>query len=146
MVIDLAQVQRWADQVQALPDGTVEQAAQALGLTGRLVARTSNVTTVEPLPRGVHELELVHDRHGLVRLDLELAEGFTREALDRALGPGVTGPRIGPDLPLQRRHLVSRPDRPNDCVLYAEFESEGDELPAGSVSTMLMLMRERRSS
>ncbi len=141
-MIDLARLQQWTEDLQRLPDGPLEQAAQTLGLTGSLVARSDRIAAVTPLPEGVHELDLVRNEHGLTRIDLELEQGFSCEDLDRVLGTGINGPRVGPHSPHQRRYLRSRPDLPSYCVVYAEFTDQ--ELQPGSVSTTLTVMRERR--
>jgi hypothetical protein len=141
-MIDLDRVRHWTELLQGLPDGSLEQAAHALGLSGTLAARSARSAAVEPSPAGALELVLVRDEHGLTRVDLELAAGVSREQLDRALGPGVTGPQASPGAPWQRRHLRASPGRPHYCVVYAEFD--GEEPSPDAVTALLTVMRERR--
>ena len=146
MTITLDQIRTWSEQLCTLPALDFTGALGALGVTGSLVKKTSDYSTVEPPPRGASRLALTRENLGrnkgnLGEVEITLdATKITRSELDARFGAGNVAPRVDFDRPYVVAYDVEIAGAPFRCTVLASFPDE--PVPA-SAASQISLLRNR---
>ena len=129
MTINSDQLRTWSEQLCPLPPVDFAAAIAALGITGSLVAKSSDFSIVEPPPTGASRVGLTLENLGknrgyLSTLEVTLDAKVTRGELDQRFGAGNLLPRVDYDRPFAINYRVEVPGAPYRVTVSASFDEE----------------------
>jgi hypothetical protein len=144
VMISLAQIRVWSEQLCTLPPVDFAAALSALGISGSLVAKTRDYSIVEPPPTGASRLGLTRENLGknkgyLGEVAITLSGvRITRADLDARFGVGSVAPHVDFDRPYVVEYRVEIAGAPFRCTVLASFANEPTPT---SVATDISLLR-----
>jgi hypothetical protein len=133
-------LKQWSEALCRLAAAGPADVASALGIAGTVTPH-GDYADIEPPPAGTSKLMVV-GKGEVGHLDITLAEGVKRSALDAAFGTGTALPRVGPGRPHRVAYHVAVAGSPATCELFAQFAETPD---GGAIADTIILRRDRAS-